>query len=151
MNLPKNHVHMGKIIQATQVATPGMDPRRARIIIVFLAICTALQMTSYGMIFPLFARMIGDFGDGVAVLGDECHGLFAGGHDCGAVYGIVSRSVRETASNTRFICSFHGRFHRLLPGGHFIGVHCHSRRGRGADGRLRTGDNGICRRYRTRR
>ncbi len=68
MNLPQNHAHMGKIMPATQVATPGTDPRRARIIIVFLAICTALQMTSYGMIFPLFARMIGDFGDGVAVL-----------------------------------------------------------------------------------
>ena len=68
MNLPKNHVHMGKIIPAIQVATPGMDPHRARIIIVFLAICMALQMTSYGMIFPLFAHMIGDFGDGVAAL-----------------------------------------------------------------------------------
>ncbi|MDX1414690.1 MAG: MFS transporter [Candidatus Promineifilaceae bacterium] len=68
MNLPKNHAHMGKIMPATRVATPGIEPRRARIIIVFLAICTALQMTSYGMIFPLFARKIGDFGGGVAVL-----------------------------------------------------------------------------------
>ena len=68
MNLPQNHHHMGKIMQATRVATPGPDPRRARIIIIFLAVCTALQMTSYGMIFPLFARKIGDFGDGVAVL-----------------------------------------------------------------------------------
>ncbi len=68
MNLPQNHAHMGKIMQATRVATPGMDPRRARTIIIFLAVCTALQMTSYGMIFPLFARKIGDFGDGVAVL-----------------------------------------------------------------------------------
>lgn len=51
MNLSKNHAHMGKIMQATRVTTPGMEPRRARIIIL-LAICTALQMTSYGMICP---------------------------------------------------------------------------------------------------
>ncbi len=68
MKRPKNHAHMGKIIQATRVATAVMEPRRARIIIVLLAFCTALQMTSYGMIFPLFARKIGDFGDGVEVL-----------------------------------------------------------------------------------
>ncbi len=68
MKLSKNHAHMGKIMQATQVTTSGTDPGRARIIIIFLAICTALQMTSYGMIFPLFARKIGDFGDSVAVL-----------------------------------------------------------------------------------
>ncbi len=68
MSLPKNHAHMGKIMQATRVTTPGMEPSRAHIIIILLAICTALQMTSYGMIFPLFARKIGDFGDGVEVL-----------------------------------------------------------------------------------
>lgn len=68
MNRPRNHAHMGKIFQATRVATAVMEPRRARIIIVLLALCTAFQMTSYGMIFPLFARKIGDFGDGVEVL-----------------------------------------------------------------------------------
>lgn len=68
MNRPKNHAHMGKIIQAARVTTAVMEPRRARIIIVLLALCTALQMISYGMIFPLFARKIGDFGDGVEVL-----------------------------------------------------------------------------------
>lgn len=62
------HTHMGTIVQATRVATPGTDPRRARIIIAVVAGCTALQMTSYGVIFPLFARMIEDFGDGVAIL-----------------------------------------------------------------------------------
>jgi MFS family permease len=45
-----------------------MDSRRARNIIILLAVCTALQMTSYGMIFPLFARKIGDFGDSVEIL-----------------------------------------------------------------------------------
>ena len=68
MNSPQKHAHMGRITQATRVATSGMEPRRARIIIVLLAVCTALQMSSYGMIFPLFARKIGDFGDGVEVL-----------------------------------------------------------------------------------
>ncbi|MCB9433215.1 MAG: MFS transporter [Ardenticatenaceae bacterium] len=68
MNSLQNHAHMGKVMQATRVATAVMEPRRARIIIILLALCTALQMTSFGMIFPLFARKIGDFGDGVAVL-----------------------------------------------------------------------------------
>ncbi len=68
MNRPKHHAHMGIVVQATRVATPGTDPRHARNIILLLAMCTALQMTSYGMIFPLFARKIGDFGDSVEVL-----------------------------------------------------------------------------------
>ena len=68
MNRHKNHAHMGEIFRATRVATVAMEPRRARIITILLAICMALQMTSYGMIFPLFARMIGDFGDGVEIL-----------------------------------------------------------------------------------
>lgn len=68
MNLPQNNAHMGKVMAATRVATAGTDPHRARTIIALLAVCTALQMSSYGMIFPLFARKIGDFGDGVAVL-----------------------------------------------------------------------------------
>jgi MFS family permease len=68
MNRPKNNAHMGEIMQATRVSAPGMDPHRARIVIILLAICTAMQMSSYGMIFPLFARKIGDFGDGVEVL-----------------------------------------------------------------------------------
>lgn len=63
-----DHGHMGTIVQATRVVTPGPDPRRARIILIVVAGCTALQMTSYGIIFPLFARKIDDFGDGVAIL-----------------------------------------------------------------------------------
>ncbi len=59
---------MGVVVPATHVATPGTDRRRVRVIIILLATCTALQMTSYGMIFPLFARKISDFGGSVAVL-----------------------------------------------------------------------------------
>ena len=62
-----SHDRMGRVSQA-RVVVPGTDPRRARRIIILVAVCTALQMTSYGMIFPLFARKIGDFGDSVAVL-----------------------------------------------------------------------------------
>lgn len=68
MKEPEDHAHMGEIVQAEQVSTSDTGLRRARIVIFLLALCTALQMTSYGMIFPLFARKIGDFGDGVAVL-----------------------------------------------------------------------------------
>ena len=63
-----HHAHMGTIVHATRVVTPGPDPRRARVILIVVAGCTALQMTSYGIIFPLFARKIEDFGDGVTVL-----------------------------------------------------------------------------------
>jgi multidrug resistance protein len=59
---------MGKISRATLVTTSGMEPRRARIIVILLAICMALQMIGFGMIFPLFAKKIGDFGDGMEVL-----------------------------------------------------------------------------------
>ncbi|MDJ0770960.1 MAG: MFS transporter [Ilumatobacter sp.] len=68
MNPDDSHAHMGVVAQAARVATPDIDPRRARTIMIVLAGCTALQMTSYGMIFPLFARKISDFGDSVAVL-----------------------------------------------------------------------------------
>jgi MFS family permease len=68
MNTPNNHAHMGAISRATQVATSAIEPKRARIIIILLAFCMALQMIGFGMIFPLFARKIGDLGGGVEVL-----------------------------------------------------------------------------------
>ncbi len=68
MTSTERHSHMGVVKRAIRVTSPGMDPHRARIVIALLAACTALQMTSYGMVFPLFARKVGDFGDGVAVL-----------------------------------------------------------------------------------
>jgi DHA1 family multidrug resistance protein-like MFS transporter len=60
--------HMGTVVKATWVYIPGMNPRRARIIILLLSLCMALQMTSFGIIFPIFARRLGDFGDGVEAL-----------------------------------------------------------------------------------
>jgi len=68
VNRSEPHSRMGVVMEAIRVVTPGADPRRARKTIILLAVCTALQMTSYGMIFPLFARKIGDFGDSVEVL-----------------------------------------------------------------------------------
>jgi DHA1 family tetracycline resistance protein-like MFS transporter len=62
-----SHDNMG-VVSPARVVMPGPDRRRARRTIVLVAVCTALQMTSYGMIFPLFARKVGDFGDSVAVL-----------------------------------------------------------------------------------
>lgn len=63
-----NYSHLGRIYRATRVATPGMEPGRARIVIILLAMCTALQMIGFGMIFPLFARKIEGFGGGMEVL-----------------------------------------------------------------------------------
>ena len=60
--------HMGKVVMATQVITPGVDPRRARNIILLLALSLALLMTGYAIIMPLFARRLGEFGSGVSAL-----------------------------------------------------------------------------------
>lgn len=54
---------------ATDVITLGMDPRRARNIILLLAACVALMMTGFGIIMPVFARRFGEFGSGVEALG----------------------------------------------------------------------------------
>jgi len=64
----KHHAHMGAVYRASRVADQGMEPRRARNLIILLALCMAMQMISFGVIFPLFARMIGDFGDGMEAL-----------------------------------------------------------------------------------
>lgn len=68
MTSAAGHGDMGRLSHATRVSTPGMDPHHARRIMLVVAGCTALQMTSYGMIFPLFARKVEDFGGDVAVL-----------------------------------------------------------------------------------
>ncbi len=60
---------MGKVVVATQVAGGGIDPRRARNIILLLAASLGLMMTGYGVVFPIFARRLGEFGSGVESLG----------------------------------------------------------------------------------
>ena len=54
---------------ATDVITSGLDPRRARNIILLLAACVALMMTGFGIIMPVFARRLGELGSGVEGLG----------------------------------------------------------------------------------
>lgn len=69
MSKQSDHSHMGVVSRATKVGQVGFSPLRARNVMLVLAISMALQMTSYAMIFPIFARRLGDFGSGVEALG----------------------------------------------------------------------------------
>ncbi len=48
---------------------PTYTPERTRNIVLLLAGSVALMMTGFGIIMPVFARRLGEFGDGVAALG----------------------------------------------------------------------------------
>jgi MFS family permease len=54
---------------ASEVDSDEMTPGRARKIILLLSASVALMMTGYGIIMPVFARRLGEFGDGVEELG----------------------------------------------------------------------------------
>jgi MFS family permease len=114
MNSLKNHVHMGKIARATRVATHGMEPGHARIIIILLAICTALQMIGFGMIFPLFARKIGDFGGGMEVLATSLMAYSLAGMVASPIMGTLAdrygRRPLLIGSLAVFIAAFSGYF-----------------------------------------
>lgn len=69
MSIGKTHSHMGKVVVATQVITSGIDPRRARNVILLLAASMALIWTGYGIIMPIFARRLSEFGSDVETLG----------------------------------------------------------------------------------
>ena len=57
-------------VKIAQVFEPQpMTPRKARTIILLLSGSVALMMTGYGIIMPVFARRLGEFGDGVKELG----------------------------------------------------------------------------------
>jgi MFS family permease len=45
------------------------NPRRARRVIMLLAASVGLMMTGYGIVMPVFARRLGEFGSGVEALG----------------------------------------------------------------------------------
>jgi DHA1 family tetracycline resistance protein-like MFS transporter len=51
------------------VIDSSLDPRRIRTIISLLAASVALMMTGFGIIMPVFARRLGEFGSGVEALG----------------------------------------------------------------------------------
>ena len=66
MKRPSN---LGQVVIASQVIDGRMEPRRARNIILLLAGSVALMMTGFGIIMPVFARRLGEFGEGVEALG----------------------------------------------------------------------------------
>jgi MFS family permease len=60
---------LGKVIIVRQVTTSQMEPNRIRNIILLLSASVALMMTGYGLVMPVFARRLSEFGDGVEELG----------------------------------------------------------------------------------
>jgi len=63
---PRN---LGDIVIAYHVRNYGLSPKQYRNIILLLAACVALMMTGFGIILPVFARRLGEFGAGVQELG----------------------------------------------------------------------------------
>ncbi len=69
MTEPKSFPNLGKIVSAEQIMDDKMDPKRVRNVIMLLAGSVALMMTGFGIIMPVFARRLGEFGSGVEALG----------------------------------------------------------------------------------
>ncbi len=67
--IPKGHPVLGEVVLATHVSNSELSPQRIRTIILLLAGSVALLMTGFGIIMPIFARRLGEFGDGVGALG----------------------------------------------------------------------------------
>jgi DHA1 family tetracycline resistance protein-like MFS transporter len=61
--------NLGEVVTADEVIVSGPSPRRARNVILLLAASVGLMMTGYGIIMPIFARRLGEFGSGVEALG----------------------------------------------------------------------------------
>ncbi len=64
----KKHPILGQLVIASQVTTSQMEPKRIRNIILLLSGSVALMMTGYGLVMPVFARRLSEFGDGVEEL-----------------------------------------------------------------------------------
>jgi DHA1 family tetracycline resistance protein-like MFS transporter len=60
---------LGEVVLAEDVVVSGPSPRRARNVILLLAASVGLMMTGYGIVMPIFARRLGEFGSGVEALG----------------------------------------------------------------------------------
>jgi len=60
---------LGQVIIAKEVVTSGPSDRRARNVILLLAASVGLMMTGFGIILPVFARRLDEFGSGVEGLG----------------------------------------------------------------------------------
>jgi multidrug resistance protein len=65
----KSPSNLGEVVNADEVIVSGPSPRRARNVILLLAASVGLMMTGYGIIMPIFARRLGEFGSGVEALG----------------------------------------------------------------------------------
>lgn len=65
MTKDNRYPHLGEVVIATQVRK-GQQARR---IILLLIVCVALMMTGSGLVMPIFARRLSDFGAGVEALG----------------------------------------------------------------------------------
>ncbi len=65
----KQHPILGELVTHAQVSDTAITPQRVRTIILLLAGSVALMMTGYGIIMPVFARRLGEFGEGVEALG----------------------------------------------------------------------------------
>ena len=61
--------NLGEVLIADEVIVSGPSPRRARSVILLLAASVGLMMTGFGIIMPIFARRLGEFGSGVEALG----------------------------------------------------------------------------------
>jgi MFS family permease len=60
---------LGDVVVAQKVSSNQMEPNQIRNIILLLSGSVALMMTGYGIIMPVFARRLGEFGDGIQELG----------------------------------------------------------------------------------
>lgn len=69
MSAPATPKNLGRADVATEVVTSGLSERRARSTILLLAASVGIVMTGYGIIMPVFARRLGEFGSGVEALG----------------------------------------------------------------------------------
>ena len=69
MNIDRSHQHLGEVIVATLVTTSRPSLRRARNITLLLAMSVWIVATGFGIIMPVFARRLGEFGSGVEALG----------------------------------------------------------------------------------
>jgi multidrug resistance protein len=68
-NDEKSPANLGVVVIADEVVVSGPSERRARNVILLLAASVGLMMTGYGIIMPIFARRLGEFGSGVEALG----------------------------------------------------------------------------------
>ena len=70
MNTQLSHAESKPPIRSTRRwSLPAPRPSDPRKVMIVLAVCMALQMTSFVMILPLFARRFSEFGTGVEALG----------------------------------------------------------------------------------